>query len=304
MPFLRRNFAVSPMRKKFNASAPYTNIDKMKDGDIVHLQTGTEVTKEQMMDAISSARVIYVSELHDNIAAHQAQLEIIEELFAKNPGKVAVGMEMFRRSAQPALDKLEQGKMTKDELNALFDEQWTPDWREAYQPVLDFIQDNSIPLVGLKPTKEIEAVVRSGGTSPEVPELDMDDPYHRGRYLPFFSGPGIPPEAAEGRYKMMVLWDEAMAETVADFLSNPDNADKKLVVIAGEGHIGYGFGIPKRAYRRVPHDYSIVIPTIGQEPDADLPLKLGDYAMKVPYDKLGMKPRPAADPQKPKPPGK
>ncbi len=296
---------MKPLRKKFNAASPYTDIDGMKDGEIVHLPTGTGVTKKQMMDAISSARVIYVSEQHDNIAAHETQLEIIRELQARYPGKVAVGMEMFRRTVQPELDKLPQGKMSLPELNDLFDEQWTPAWREAYQPVLDFIQQENITLVGLKPSTQTEAVVRSGGTGPDVPELDMNDPYHRDRYLPFFAGDGSDPQGAERKYRMMVLWDEAMAETVANFLADPANADKKLVVIAGEGHIGYGFGIPKRAYRRVPHDYSVVVPTIGQEPDAGIPLKLGDYAVKVPYDKPGTPPRPA--PQKPqgkKPQGK
>jgi len=276
------------MRKKFNASAPYTNIGKLKDGDIVHLPTGVAVTKEQMIDAIANARVIYISEQHDNVAAHEAQLEIIKGLYGKHPGKIAVGMEMFRRSAQPQLDN----PLSLEDFNKLFDQQWTPDWREAYQPILDYLHGQSIPVIGLKPAQETEAIVRSGKTHPDVPELDMDDEYHKDRFLSFFTEGGMPPGSAEKRYRMMVLWDEAMAATVAEFLENPDNDDKKLIVIAGVGHIGYGFGIPKRAFRRVPHDYSIIIPTIGNDLDEDLPLQLGDYALKVPYNKSGSKHEP------------
>lgn len=284
------------MREKFNAAAPYTNLHKVKEGDIVHLPTGTEVTKKEMMDAIASARVIYVTEQHDNVAAHEAQREIIEELHNRFPGKVAVGMEMFRRSAQPELDKLEQGKLPLSDFNRLFDQQWTPQWREAYQGVLDYIHEKNIPVIGLKPTEATEAIVRSGKTAPGVPELDVNDPHHRGRYLPFF-GSG---DAAERKYRMMVLWDEAMGETVAEFLKNPDNADKKLVVIAGVGHIGHGFGIPKRAFKRAPHSYSIVAPTTGHDMDPSLPLPFCDYAWKVPYDQLGARPKPSAG-AKPKP---
>lgn len=285
------------MHKKFNAAAPYTNIDNLKNGDIVHIPTGIEVTKQQMIDAIANARVIYVSELHDNVAAHKAQLEIIEGLYKKHPGKIAVGMEMFRRSAQPELDNLKKNTMTLEEFNKLFDQQWTPQWREAYQPVLDYIHEKSIPVIGLKPNKETEDAVRSGGTNADVPEMDMSDEYHKGRYLPFFSQNGVAPEMAENRYRMMVLWDEAMAATVAEFLADPENADKKLVVIAGAGHIEYGIGIPKRAFRRIPHDYSIIIPAIDNNLVEDMPLRFGDYAMKVPYDKLGSKPTGA--PKKP-----
>ena len=56
----------------------------------------------------------------------------------------------------------------------------------------------------------------------------------------------------------------------------------------------YGFGIPKRAFRRVPHSYSIVLPTVTELPTelkdremdvqhVSIPLYSGDYAWKLPY---------------------
>lgn len=285
------------MRNTFNAASPYKRLDTMKDGEILHIPTGTNVTKEDMMEAVSEARVIYISENHDNLAAHEAQLDVIRELHKKHPGKIAVGMEMFRRSAQKELDSASEGKMTRDGFNKLFDREWTADWRAAYQPVLDYLYDKKIPVIGLKPTTATESAVRSGNTSPDVPELDMNDPHHRGRYLPFFSGANTTPEAAEKKYRMMVLWDEAMAERVAEFLKNPANKDKKLVVIAGVGHIGHGYGIPKRAYRRKPHSYSIIVPAVGHEADGPTQLPLGDYAWKVPYKRTAQPPRPPSAPR-------
>lgn len=283
-------------REAFNAAAPYTDIDQLKNGEIVHLTTGVKVTKDQMLDAIDGARVIYVSELHDNIAAHEAQLAVIKDLYRKHPGKIAVGMEMFRSSVQPQLNRLEKGTMPLQDFNELFDRQWASQWREAYQPVLDYIHDKSIPVIGLKPSKKTESLVRNGQmTGPDIPELDLNDPYHRAHYMPFFGrhySPKMAEKIAEKMYRMMVLWDEAMADNVAKFLSNPENDDKKLVVIAGIGHIGYGFGIPRRAFRRVPHAYSIITPEIGNQLDDSLPIRLGDYVWKVPYDKLKEKPSP------------
>ncbi len=88
-----------------------------------------------------------------------------------------------------------------------------------------------------------------------------------------------------------------MALTVAEFLQNPDNADSKLVVLAGGFHVQYGFGIPKRAFRRVPHAYSIILPTVTQLPPelkdremevkhVSIPLYSGDYVWKLQYKVL------------------
>ena len=85
-----------------------------------------------------------------------------------------------------------------------------------------------------------------------------------------------------------------MAQTVAGFLKNPDNAGSKLVVLAGGFHVQYGFGIPKRAFRRVPHSYSIVLPNVTKLPPelkdremdvqhVSIPLYSGDYAWKLQY---------------------
>lgn len=269
----------------FNAAAERLDIDGLAQGAIIHLESGHAVSKEQMMEDVAHARVIYVSELHDNLAAHEAQLDIIRALEEKFPGRIAVGMEMFRESTQPALDAVHDGRLSRQDFNRLFDQDWTPDWRPAYQPILDYMHEHAIPVIGLKPSKDIEAIVRSGQTSPDVPEMDENDPHHKSYYTPFFGGHSTGPQAQK-MYRMMVLWDEAMANNVARFLANPDNRDKKLVVIAGEGHIRYGFGIPKRAQRRIPHASATVLPMIGNDPETSVPLRMGDYVWKVPYDRL------------------
>lgn len=64
---------------------------------------------------------------------------------------------------------------------------------------------------------------------------------------------------------------------------------------AGRGfHVQYGFGIPKRAFRRVPHNYSIVLPTVTEVPEelsdrqmnvapVAIPLYSADFAWKLDY---------------------
>ena len=85
-----------------------------------------------------------------------------------------------------------------------------------------------------------------------------------------------------------------MAQTVSQFLMNPKYKDTKLVVLSGGFHVQYGFGIPKRAFRRVPHSYSIIQPTVTHVPEklkdremevekVSIPLFAADYAWKVEY---------------------
>ena len=96
---------------------------------------------------------------------------------------------------------------------------------------------------------------------------------------------------------MLVLWDESMAETVAEFLKNPEHNDWTLVVLAGGFHVQYGYGIPKRAFRRIPHAYSIILPVITEVPSelkdremeinpVSIPLIAADFGWKVEYKVL------------------
>jgi uncharacterized iron-regulated protein len=247
-----------------------------------------------MQNAISSSRVIYIGETHDNIEAHRAQLEIIEDLTRRFPKNISVGMEMFRRSAQQDLDRWNKGDLPLGQFKKLFRKNWGNGYA-LYKPIFDFIIKNNVPLIGLKSSKKTEDQFRNNETSAHnsLPKIDFDDRYHRPFSMSIFGGH----QAMEKPYRMLLLWEETMAQTVADFLMDPSNVNSKLVVLAGGFHVQYGFGIPKRAFRRVPHSYSIVLPTVTELPPeledremdvkhVSIPLYSGDYAWKVQYKVL------------------
>ena len=107
-----------------NSGSPYLSLDSLKNNEILHLPTGLKVSFDQMQNAISSSRVIYIGETHDNIEAHRAQLEIIEDLTRRFPKKISVGMEMFRRSAQEDLDRWNKGDLALGQFKKLFRKNW------------------------------------------------------------------------------------------------------------------------------------------------------------------------------------
>lgn len=277
-----------------NSGSPYQDLGDLQTGEILHLPTGLAVNFDQMMDSIATSRVIYIGETHDNIEAHKVQLQIIKKLTEQFP--VAIGMEMFRRSAQEKLDQWHTGELSAKDFKNLFHTNWGSGY-QLYQPIFEFARTNQLPLIGLKSSRQVENSFRSGDPAPEntfYPELDDQDPYHRAYCMAAFGGHRGTEKALEKPYRMLLLWEETMAQTVSRFLINPKYKDTKLVVLSGGFHIQYGFGIPKRAYRRVPHAYSTIQPTITHIPEelkdremvvekVSIPLYAADYAWKVEY---------------------
>ncbi len=277
-----------------NLGSPYKDLGELKEGEILHLPTGLTVSVVQMIDTVSGSRVIYVGETHDNVEAHRVQLEVIRRLQEKFPGRVSVGMEMFHRSAQDDLDRWHQGNLSGRQFRKLFRKNWGHGYG-LYQPIFEYLKANSIPLIGLKSSRALEQKLRDGGPDQEgLPEMDTEDAYHREYSMSLFGGNDTHTGVVTKPYQMLVMWEESMAETVARFLKNEANRDRKLVVLAGGFHVQYGYGIPKRAFRRVPHAYSIILPAVTEIPkelknremkmeSVSIPLYSSDFAWKVSY---------------------
>jgi uncharacterized iron-regulated protein len=274
---------------------PYPLKAAPKVGDIVHLPTGKIVSLAQMLEVACDARVVYVGETHDNPASHRLEFVTLQGLEERHPGKVALGMEMFSRSQQPALDRWVAGKL--DEKAFLKESHWFDTWKmdfEYYRDLLIFARDRHIPIIALnaekslvqaatsKPFAELTAEQRA-----QLPEMDETDPYQRGMVEGIFAGHSHGKMVLDGFLRGQTVWDETMAESAANFLKSPDGKDRHLLVIAGGNHISHGFGIPRRVFRRIPTSYQliggqeIVISTEKQKELMDV--QLPDYPM-VSYD--------------------
>ncbi len=278
-----------------NQGSPYKNLGELNEGEILHLPTGLTVSVEQMIDTVSGSRVIYIGETHDNLEAHRVQLEIIRRLQEQFPGQISVGMEMFRRSAQDDLDHWQKGNLPDKQFRKLFRKNWGHGYG-LYQPIFEYLKENSIPLIGLKSSRALEQKFRDGGPDQDgLPEIDLTDEYHRAYSMSLFGGNDTHTGVVSKPYQMLLLWEESMAETVANFLKDEANENRKLVVLAGGFHVQYGYGIPKRAFRRVPHAYSIILPEVTEIPkelknremkmqtSVSIPLLASNFSWKVSY---------------------
>ena len=201
---------------------------------------------------------------------------------------------MFRRSAQDDLDRWHSGNLPDKQFRKLFRKSWGRGYG-MYQPIFEYLKENSIPLIGLKSSRAMEQQFRDNGSNREgLPEIDLEDEYHRAYSMSLFGGNDTHTGVVSKPYQMLLLWEESMAETVADFLKSDANQNRKLIVLAGGFHVQYGYGIPKRAFRRVPHAYSIILPTVTEIPEelkdremkmesVSIPLYASDFSWKVSY---------------------
>jgi uncharacterized iron-regulated protein len=213
-----------------------------------------------IMEKIADKRVVYVGESHTRNEDHLLQLRVIRALFAQNP-KLAVGMEMFSREAQPVLDRYVAGELSEREFlkQSGYFSKWSFDYR-LYRGIINFARRHHLPIVALNQEKEIVSKVFKEGasalTAEEVAKIpsdrDLAIPGYRERITEVFAmhGEHSTPEQVNGFFQAQAIWDETMAESVAAFLNT--HPESRMVVLAGQGHTDKATAIPPRVARRLP----------------------------------------------------
>jgi uncharacterized iron-regulated protein len=283
---------------------PYPPDEQPQVGDIYHLPTGVKVSKQQMLDMISAYRVVFVGETHDNPASHRLELEVLTAMAERHPGQISLGLEMFTTEQQEVLDLWVAGTLTEKEF--LKQSGWHSGWKmdfALYRDILLYARDQKIPVIGLNSPREL---VKAIGQTPidqlepeqqaRLPEMDLDDPYQRAMTEAVFADHKAGKHMVDGFHRAQTLWDESMAESVAQHLEQA-GPEQRMVVMAGGNHVRYGFGIPRRVYRRMPVSYVLVgskeieIPEEKQNRmmDIDLPsfpMPAYDYQAYTAYESL------------------
>ncbi len=256
-----------------NTESPYLDPYTLEKGQILHVSTGTIVSGPELLDHLGHFRVIYVGETHDSLDDHEVQLTVLEGLHEKSPGRLALGLEMLPRNAQPDLDAYMRGEKDEDSFKRV----WTLHWGHTfpyYEQILGFARKHRIKVLALNADDDLKKAVREAppdriesDLAERLPEMDLNDPYHRAATEAVFEAHHMGPKSTEAFYRVQVLWDEAMAQTAADYLESPEGRQSRLLVLAGGNHVRYGYGIPRRLFRRVPLPFVIVLPFALEIPE-------------------------------------
>ena len=231
------------------------------------VKPGEKKTLDDIFAELLKNRVIFVGEQHDRFAHHINQLQVIKKLHAAGV-KFGVGMEMFQKPYQPAIDDYLADRI--NERTFLVRSDYYNKWRydyNLYKPVIDFLKKNKIPLVALNIEGDVTRKTAREGIDSlsaeqrrQVPDrLDFSNEQYREDLYAVFSTHGKNAGLDDFMYflQSQTLWDETMAAGAAGFLNT--NPDHKLVVLAGNGHVRFKYGIPQRLYRRVKAPYCVIV---------------------------------------------
>lgn len=211
---------------------------------------------EAVFEAIGS-QVFLIGEHHDNPHHHFNQLEIIREIHEKAEKPLAIGLEMFETGYQAELDEWIAGNLPLDEFLKIYHENWDQSWI-LYRDIFLYAREHEVPLIALNiPRHIIRKVAQRGFASltsedmsllPQGVTCDVT-PEYEDFIQRVFGWHGKKNDSFTNFCEAQVLWDTIMAINLLAY--NEENPDKKLVVLAGDGH-SWKPGIPRQISIRKP----------------------------------------------------
>jgi uncharacterized iron-regulated protein len=231
--------------------------------EVIRIGDGA-TTFSSMVKEISSARVIFIGEMHDRLNDHITQLHVIEAMH-ENEVPLAIGLEMFTERDQDILDRWVAGKMSEHDFILAFYRNWSVGWG-FYKDILLYARDHGIPLIGLNVPREVTRKVSESGfgslTEEERKKLppgitcEID-----GRYKDYlrrlFHVKGKSEAAFNNFCEAQVLWDQTMAFYLSRYVGK--NPEKIVTVLSGSVH-AWKYGMPRQLQRYISLPYKVILP--------------------------------------------
>jgi uncharacterized iron-regulated protein len=240
-------------------------------------RSGATLTDGELAQRLAESRVILVGEQHAepvSMAAHVAVLDAVARVAQGR--RVAVAVEWLPHSTRLAAAGWVASNEGLESLRTAVD--WERVWGHdfaAYAPVLTALRGHGFALVPVNAEPGLARLVARHGKDgvpddrkAELPPLDSGNDAHRKwffglmREMAHHHGGHAASDETLGRmYLAQLVWDETMAARVSELTRHFD----LVIVLAGQGHIGRGFGIPERLEEGLP---KLVILPSGEADDA------------------------------------
>lgn len=222
--------------------------------------------------------VVLLGERHDSAEHHRWQLQVIAALHAVRPDMV-IGLEMFPRAAQPALDRWIAGASSEAEF--LRESGWREVWQmdpQLYLPIFHFARMNGIPLIALNVDRKLTRAVsqkgfdavavqdREGISRPAAPSAAYVEFLHDifvehgrdERARAAATDAALDDPAFRHFVESQLVWDRAMAQGIAAALAR--KPAPLVVGVMGGGHIANRYGVPHQLASLGVSDVAVLLP--------------------------------------------
>jgi uncharacterized iron-regulated protein len=248
---------------------------------IYDLQKGKEFLINDVISELKQNKIILVGEHHTNKAHHFAQLNVVQA-FHEHGVQVAIGLEMFRKDSQEALDRWVGGKISEGEFQEIYYDNWNYSW-SAYRMIFEYARQERIPMIGLNVPRNITRQVSRKGfhSLSEVQRGQLSnvtcqvDKEYMDYIKKAFGG------HAHGKLNFtyfceaQLVWDTAMAINTLDYLEK--NPDAVVILLTGTGHAQKG-AVPRQIRERSEVPYAVILPEVkGSIDPSTVSIKDTDY---------------------------
>ncbi len=212
------------------------------------------VTVPEMTRELQPYQVVVFGEFHDSQPIHDAEYAVLKELYKLHGDKLVLSMEMFERDVQPVMNDYLAGKISEEDF--LKQSRPWPQYQTAYRPLVEFAKIHGIPvLTGNIPRRMASAYAKSRsldgiaeadkGYLPAVHKAGSEA--YREKFAAVMagmkntpSGMTVPPQMVQPMFMAQCLKDDAMAESIANYVTAHPDAVVYHVVgnFHSEGHLG------------------------------------------------------------------
>ncbi len=192
----------------------------------------------------------------------------------------AVGLEMVSVDREQTLEQFSRGRIPVDKLAKALD--WQNTWGfsfDLYRPVFEAAKELGLPVTALNLPKNVVRSLSSKGAAGLTPQEQAWMPYQLVPPPPaqreslrqefemhsqFRPKDAAPDRDLERFMEVQAAWDSKMAEAAVEA---HNKYDKPVAVLAGGGHVEYGWGIAYRLFGLHPgRPILLVMPWRGDGP--------------------------------------
>jgi uncharacterized iron-regulated protein len=267
--------------------APHARVDPGEhaffDGE------GGPTSFDAFVVGVADVDVVGFGELHFHPVGSRYELALLEGMAAQ-PRPVALAMEFFEADHQADLDAYLAGELDE----ATFRQRTGRDakYDESHRPLIELCKQRRIPVIAANAPRRLVTAYRKSGAADYQAYLSGLSEEDRD-YMPRLSVP--PDDAFKDRfmqlmgptrgpafYRSMALWNDAMAESVAEFrVAHPDH---RVLLVVGGFHVAGRLGTVTQYLARRPDDRVRVLvmqPTEGPMVPTAEDRGEGDIVLKV-----------------------
>ncbi|KIG18707.1 putative iron-regulated protein [Enhygromyxa salina] len=212
---------------------------------------------DSFIASLADVDFVGAGELHHHGVGSQVQLAVLQGMAAQDR-PVALAMEFFEADQQAPLDAYLAGSIDEP----TFREQTKRDdnYERSHRPLIEFAKRNGIPVIAANAPRPLVTAYRESGATyadylATLSEQDRalmprssvppDDEF-KARFMQTMG------ERGPAFYPAMALWNDAMAESSADFRA--EHPEHRVLLIVGVYHVAKHLGVVTQYTARRPQD--------------------------------------------------